>query len=111
MTQTLKNLLVLVIFVAVIALGYYLFTQRDSGTLSFVKRADVSPELLAQTSIFIEHRAELESLMLDTGIFTNPVFTSLRSYTTEIPEQVIGRINIFDVANPVPPALPVVIGQ
>ena len=111
MTQTLKNLLVLAGFIALVALGYYLFTERDSGALSFVTSVDVSPELLAKTSVFIQHRAELENLKLDTTIFTNPAFTSLRSYTTDIPEQQIGRTNIFDTANPVPPAIPLSIGE
>lgn len=111
MTQTLKNLLVLIVFVVLVALGYYLFSQRDSGVLSFVKTADVSSTLLEKTSIFIERRAQLESLKLDMSLFTNPAFTSLRSYTTEIPDQSVGRTNIFDTANPVPPATPVSIGR
>jgi hypothetical protein len=111
MTQTLKNLLVLVAFIVLVALGYYLFTQNDSMVLSLVKGTDVSPELLEQTSVFIEHRNELEGLTLDTALFTNPAFTSLRSYTTEIPEQQVGRTNIFNTANPVPPAAPVSIGH
>jgi hypothetical protein len=111
MTETLKNLLILAIFVVLVGLGYYLFTQRDSSVLSFVSTADVSPELLAQTSVFIEHRAELEALTLDMSLFTNPAFTSLRSYSSAIPEQTVGRTNIFDTADPVPPATPVSIGQ
>ena len=111
MTQTLKNLLVLIAFVVLVALGYYLFTQNDSSVLSLVKSTDVSPDLLAKTSVFIARRAELEGLALDTSLFTNPSFTSLRSYTTEIPDQTTGRTNIFDAANPVPPAAPVSIGR
>ena len=111
MTQVLKNILVLGAFIAVVVLGYYLFTQRDSTTLSFVKGSDVSPELLAKTSVFIVRRAKLEGLTLDTSMFTDPSFTSLRSYTTEIPEQTVGRTNLFDAASPVPPAPPVSIGQ
>ena len=111
MTQTLKNLLVLIVFVVLVALGYYLFTQRDSAVLSFVKSTDVSSTLLEKTSVFIERRAELEGLTLDMSLFTNPAFTSLRSYTTEIPDQSIGRSNIFDSATPVPSAAPVSIGR
>lgn len=111
MTQTLKNLLVLAGFIAVVGIGYYLFTQQDGAVLSLVKGPDVSAELLSKTSVFIEHRAELENLKLDTTIFANPSFISLRSYTSEIPEQQVGRTNIFDTANPVPPGAPVSIGQ
>ena len=111
MTQTLKNLLVLIVFVGLVALGYYLFTERDSSVLSLVKSVDVSPALLEKTSVFIGRRTQLEGLALDMSVFTNPAFTSLRSYTSEIPNQTVGRTNIFDTANPVPPAAPVSIGR
>jgi|GEM_PF-1247035 len=111
MTQTLKNLLVLIVFVVLVALGYYLFTERDSGALSLLKSTDVSPALLAKTSVFIEHRTALEQLKLDTSIFTNPSFTSLRSYSADIPDQTIGRVNIFDPATPVPAPVPVTISR
>lgn len=107
MTQTLKNLLVLIVFISLLALGYYLFTERDALTLTLGGGGDVSPVLLQETQVFIERRAELESRSLDMSLFTNPAFTSLRSYTTLIPEQTIGRSNIFDTPSPVPTVTPV----
>ena len=107
MTQTLKNLLVLIVFITLLALGYYLFTERDAVTLTLSGTAEVSPDLLEKTQVFIERRAALEARTLDMSLFTDPAFTSLRSYTTEVPNQTIGRSNIFDTPTPVPTVTPV----
>lgn len=108
MTQTLQNLLAVAAFIILVGLGYYLFTQRDSTVLSLVGgQEDVSPVLLERTQVFIERRATLEARQLDVTLFTNPAFVSLRSYHTEIPEQEVGRTNIFDLPTKVPSVTPV----
>lgn len=107
MTDTLKNLLVLAGFIAVLGVGYFMFTQNSTTTGSLFDREKVSPVLLEKTQVFIERRAELEARTLDVSLFQDPAFTSLRSYTTEIPEQPVGRSNIFDEAQPVPTVTPV----
>lgn len=106
MSQTLKNLLVFALFISLVVLGYFMFTQRNSGGLAIVGGTTVSVELLARTRIFIERRAALQSLNLDTSLFTNPAFTSLRSYTSDVPDQSIGRDNIFDTAQSVSSSAP-----
>ena len=107
MSQTLKNLLVLAVFIILIVLGYFMMTQRSAGTLSLAIGEDVSPVLLQKTQIFIERRAALQARTLDMSLFTDPSFTSLRSYATEVPEQPVGRTNIFDAPAPVPEVTPV----
>lgn len=107
MTDTLKNLLVLAGFIAVLGIGYFMFTQNSTTTGSLFDREKISPVLLEKTQVFIERRAELEARTLDVSLFQDPAFTSLRSYTTEIPEQPVGRSNIFDEAQPVPTVTPV----
>jgi hypothetical protein len=109
MTDTLKNLLVLAAFIAVLVIGYFMFTQSSESTWSLVKTEQVSPVLLEKTQIFIQRRSELEARTLDTSIFTDPAFTSLRSYATDIPDQPVGRTDIFDEAQPVPTVTPVTI--
>ena len=107
MTDTLKNLLVLAGFIAVLGVGYFMFTQNSSMVWPGINNEEVSPVLLEKTQIFIERRSELEARTLDMSLFTNPAFTSLRSYATEVPDQPIGRSNIFDEAQPVPSVTPV----
>lgn len=107
MTDTLKNLLVFAGFVAVLGAGYFMFTQNSTTTGSLFDREKVSPVLLEKTQVFIERRAELEARTLDVSLFQDPAFTSLRSYTTDIPDQPVGRTNIFDEAQPIPAVTPV----
>ncbi len=109
MTQTLKNLLTLAVFVILVGLGYYLFTQAGTGGLDITGSDTVSPDLLQKTQVFIERRSALDQVALETDFLTVAPFTTLRSYTTEIPDQTVGRSNIFDTAAPVPTVTPVVI--
>ena len=102
MTDTLKNILVGGVFILLLAVGYYMISQTDSVTLSLDGVSLVSGDLLAKTQAFIDRGATLQSLEIKTSVLTDPHFTSLRSYTTEIPDQSVGRVNIFDTPAAVP---------
>jgi hypothetical protein len=102
MSDTLKNLVVGILFIGVVAAGYFMYTQRDSATLSLDGMSPRSEDLIARTQIFIDRRAELEALKLDVTFFQDPRFSSLRSYSTVVPDQTVGRANIFDAATAVP---------
>lgn len=102
MTDTLKNILVGGAFILLLGIGYYMISQSDSVTLTLDGVSLVSGDLLSKTQIFIDRGATLQSLDIKTEVLTDDRFTSLRSYTTEIPEQTVGRNNIFDVPGAVP---------
>ena len=102
MSQGIKNILALVVIAAVAGLGYFLFIQPDSTTLSLDGYAELSGQLLVKTQVFIERRQLLETLQLDLNIFTDNRFVSLRSFETEIPDQSVGKNNIFNEAEPLP---------
>lgn len=102
MSDTLKNLVAGILLIGVAAAGYIMFTQRDSASLSFDGLTINSEDLVARTQVFIERRAELELLKLEVSFFQDPRFTSLRSYSTIVPDQTVGRLNIFDEAATVP---------
>ncbi len=103
MSSTLKNGLVFLFVLVLIALGYFMIIQRNAGTLSFTSVSAVSGDLLLSTQIFIDRRAELEARTLDLTLFTDERFTSLRTYATPIPDQLVGRTNLFDAPTDVPP--------
>ena len=96
MSDILKNLLVGIVAILMCALGYYLYTQSGANTLSLDGTSVNSDDLLSRTEIFIERRAVLEAITIKIDLFSDPRFTSLRSYTTSVPEQSVGRLNIFD---------------
>ena len=102
MSSTLKNSLVFGFFFVLVVGGYYLFITRDSRQLSFETSTTDADNLLQKTEVFIKRRADLESRVLDTAIFENEQFTSLRSYSSAVPDQTIGRKDLFDSPVPVP---------
>ncbi len=102
MSQTLKNILIFGALFIMVLFGYYIFANRDAMMLSFTTATSDTSDLLSKTQVFITRRADLESRLLDTSLFSNERFTSLRSYHVGVPEQTLGRRNIFDSAVPVP---------
>jgi hypothetical protein len=102
MSDTLKNLVVGILFIGVVAAGYFMFTQRDSASLTLDGMSPRSEDLLLRTQVFIERRQQLEVQTTDVTFFQDPRFTSLRSYTAIVPDQTVGRTNIFDAPSSVP---------
>lgn len=97
----LKNILVGIICIVIFLFGYYFLTQSNSD-FTLDSLSTNPDQLVARTSVFIERRNKLEALDLKTDLFTDVRFTSLRSYSTAIPEQAVGRTNIFAAPQAVP---------
>lgn len=94
MSQGLKNIFVLGSVVALLVLAYYLFIQPSPELIS--GEADPqSAAVLAQAQLFIERRAQLEATTLNTAFFDDARFTSLRSYKSPEPEQLLGKPDLF----------------
>lgn len=104
MSQGIKNIIALLVIAVVAAVGYFLFVQSDSSSLSIDGYTEMSGQLLAKTQVFIERRQQLESLQLDLSLFNDSRFVGLQSYSTETPEQITGKTNLFNEAQPVPGA-------
>lgn len=98
MSQGIKNIMAVVVIAAVAALGYFLFIQTDSTPLSIDGYAEISSQLLIKTQVFIDRRQQLENTQLDLAVLTDSRFVSLRSFETEVPEQTVGKNNIFNEA-------------
>ncbi len=97
MEKSLKNIASVLIILTVAFLGYYLFSQRDQGTLSFDQGGTLGQEQFVEyVQKYIERRQVLSSVALDTSIFNDAYFQSLDSYATPVPPQPVGRSNPFD---------------
>lgn len=106
MSQTLKNILVVTLFGGIALLGYVLFVQRDTTTLLFDTTNDpISDQLLVQANTFVQKRATIEAVELDTAIFVDTRFVNLVSFSRPIPDQPIGKNTLFE------PAQSVTLGQ
>jgi len=97
MSGILKNIIVAIICIACAGLGYYLFIDggSDSGVSS---NSVVRQELVNKTQSFIERSARLQQVNIDQSFFTDSTFTSLRSFSAPVPNQPLGRNDIFGTA-------------
>lgn len=75
--------------------AYYFFAGSGTATISFSNNDAMMSSMLANSQLFIDRRQQLELVSLDTSLFTDPRFTSLRSFAEPLQEQPIGRTDPF----------------
>lgn len=95
MSNTLKNILVALVFFVLLFAGYYAYQQRDAGQLRLGEDDTLSNNALANAQVFIQRRALLDSIEFDTSIFEDARFRSFESFSEPVPDQPVGRENPF----------------
>ena len=75
--------------------GYYFLSGSNTETVSFDTSEAVMQNMLANSELFIERRQRLEAVQLDTEVFTDERFLSLRTFVAQVPDQVVGRPDPF----------------
>ena len=99
MNTVTKNLIFTLGIVAVVAVGYYVFTQ-DPGMFISDPAADQQLErLFASSELFLERSQTLAQIQMDTRVFSTPIFVSLKDFSTEPAEYTYGRIDPFTPAS------------
>lgn len=94
MSSNIKNIIVPLLAVTLAYAGYVFFIQ--GGTVPN-EGAVLTDEVMLRTQVFIERRALLNTVSVDTALFEDPVFRSYRSFSNEIPDEPIGRFNPFSI--------------
>jgi len=94
MASILKNILVLLSLLFVLAFGYYLYVQNGSASLD-TGTSQVSLDVQAEASAFLVKLAELKAINLDNSIFMDPRFMYLVQYSTEVEPELFGLENPF----------------
>jgi len=99
MTSLLKNLLILLSIIALGALGYYLFfASGDSSIVTSGGSASRAGSAAAmQSREFQRILDDLESIDLDSSLFTERDFLELRDHAQPINERSFGRPNPFSI--------------
>ncbi len=101
MSQLLQKIFITLGAAGLIFLGYLLFVQPSQFALDGGAVDPLADGVLAKTQVFIERRALLDQVTIDSALFTDPRFTTLRSYTTTLSNQAVGKTSLFEL----PPAL------
>lgn len=86
----------------ILAFLFYLMGNRTPQ--SAVTRIETSPLEGALGKELLATLSRLKSTTLDTSIFTDPVFESLKDFGVEIASQPVGRRNPFAPFEPTAPA-------
>ncbi len=92
MMSVLKNIFVLVGLLLVLGLGFYLY--QTNGSLSL----ESSPENIkieAESEDLVRKLNSIKDISINKKMFTDPRFTNLRTFATEVPDYPTGRNNPF----------------
>jgi hypothetical protein len=92
--SSLKNILIILICIACAGFAYYFVTSGDAGT-DIGSNDAVRQELIVKTQSFIARSSQLQQINIDQAFFMDSMFTSLRSFSTPVPNQSLGRNDLF----------------
>lgn len=92
MMSLLKNLFVILGLLLIAGFGYYLYTTNGSLGLS---SSDTDLNVEAESADLIRKVESIKRISIDRSLFTDPRFTSLRSFATPVPVYPVGRANPF----------------
>jgi hypothetical protein len=92
--SSLKNILIVLVCIACAGFAYYI-TRSDGSTTDMGANSAVRQELIQKTQSFIERSNRLQQITIDQAFFMDATFTSLRSFSTPVPNQALGRNDLF----------------
>lgn len=90
-----KNIIVAVLVVLVLVTGYFYFSggtpSSDTGLLEVAQTSEATVVAARVLSLL----NQIKSLNIDTSIFSDPAYQTLRDYSVVISPQNVGRANPF----------------
>lgn len=95
MNKSFTNIIVLTGIVITAVAGYFLFSQNSSPFLSTDTSDQQLQQLFISSQLFVERSRALSEIEMDTTLFDDPVFNSLKSYSPPPDEFTVGRPNPF----------------
>lgn len=94
MNKTVINIVILLGLATVAFAGYFMFTQQSATELTIGDKEQLQT-MLANTRVFIERREILDKVQINIGLFEDPRFNTLQSFTTEIKTSPVRESNPF----------------
>ncbi len=95
MSPLMKNITVALITITLAFAGYYMYSQNKNSGLNSDNPVSSTQDMLISTQIFIERRTLLDQVDLDTRVFSDPLFSSYRSFSKPLNQEAVGRNNPF----------------
>jgi len=100
MSNTAKNLLIVLGILTLAFAGYYFFVQDSDLVVRSSESERQLTLMLARTQEFVTHRQILGTVSLDTSMFETDEFMALRSFSPDLNEFSVGRSNPFTQPDP-----------
>ncbi len=97
MSATAKNIFIALAVLTAVFGGFFMYLQYKS-TDPALGQNELIEAMVARTQVFIERRTILDSIDLQTELFSDPVFTSYRSFTEPLIPESFGRENPFEAS-------------
>lgn len=97
MSPLIKNIGGALLALTLAYVGYSFYVQSSDAALES-GASSYTEQMVTDAQIFIERRATLDRLKIETQIFSDPVFSSYKTFSTPIQQTAVGRKNPFDVA-------------
>ncbi len=98
MSSILKNLLVLLLLIATLAFGYFLYIQNGNALLD-TQDGSVSMNVSAEAALFLQRLNEMKAITLSNDIFLDPRFNSFVDYAGTVDQEPTGKSNPFAEAD------------
>ena len=95
MNKSATNIIVILGIIVTVFGAYFLFTQQSSMFLTGSDPDDQLQQLLISSQLFVERSQTLSEITMDTSIFDDPLFNSLKSFSPKPDEFQVGRPNPF----------------
>lgn len=87
-----KTIWIIVIIVVIAAVAYFYFEGASVPSTSGLLQTPESPDVTTQV---IGLLAQIQAIRIDSALFTDPAYQTLRDYSVAIPPQNVGRTNPF----------------
>lgn len=91
--QTVIDIAIVLALPLVVFLGYYFWNSNDNSALLSIIAP--RPESQAYGTKAKAALATLRSITMDDSLFSDPIYTSLKEFHTNVPSSVLGRANPF----------------
>ena len=91
MGAIIQNIIIIIGLIAVITLGYVMYTENNNNQLNFASTSVLQDEIIE----FIQKQETLDRIVIDTSILQDSNFRSLQEVVGPPPQLEVGRENPF----------------
>ena len=94
MSSILKNLSVVILLIATLAFGYFLYVQNGNALLD-TQEGSLSMDVSAEAALFLQRLNEMKAITLSNDIFLDPRFNAFVDYPGDVIPEPTGKANPF----------------